>query len=87
MGQEVKCDRCIEVGAKCRIFEGVTMVTVAFSPPFYDEEGKLHGHDANVRTVRYECSNGHRWETQSAGDWWCGWKGLKPGDVNQCPLR
>lgn len=56
------CKQCADEGKTSRVYPpGAELVTCAYYPPFYDEQGKYHVHDGNWRTGQYRCSNGHRW--------------------------
>lgn len=67
------CPECKKEGKKSRVCPGVSMVTAMWCPPFYDEDGKYHHHDANITTTNYKCSNGHTWTERLSGLCWCGW--------------
>ena len=67
------CPECKRQGLKSRVYVGTSSVTLMYSAPFYDEEGKYHDHDPNTRTTSYSCSNGHKWVESSCGSCWCGW--------------
>ncbi len=69
------CKECKKKGLKSKIYPGVGSRTLLYCPPFYDEEGKLHDHDANTTTTDYFCSNGHKWSEKTTGSCWCGWSG------------
>lgn len=73
----VECPVCVENGQRSCVYPGVGMVTDMYCPPYYDEDGKSHTHDRNINTVEYSCSNGHRWQLNSSGSCWCGWKGME----------
>jgi hypothetical protein len=42
-----------------------------YFPPFYDDEGRRHHHDANGTGVMYTCGIGHEWSPPNTC--WCGW--------------
>lgn len=67
------CPECQESGLKSKVVVGASMTTLMYFPPFYDESGRFHCHDANVTTTSYECSNGHKWSASSRASCWCGW--------------
>lgn len=71
------CSRCLYQGKKSKITIGLSTKTLAYYPPFYDEQGKYHDHDANTTTTEYSCSNGHNWTESSTGSCWCGWPDKK----------
>ena len=71
------CATCKAEGKTSRVFARGGSTTAAYYQPFYDEDGKYHHHDGNVRTASFECSNGHRWTEQSMGSCWCGWPDKK----------
>jgi hypothetical protein len=54
------CKECESKGEKSVIFEGGTMTTLAFCPPYY-EDGVRHHHDGNWCSDEFSCSNGHHW--------------------------
>jgi hypothetical protein len=76
----VICEACKSEGKKSHVFPGMTMSTAAYCAPFYDEEGRLHSHDSNIRTTDYRCSNGHAWTVCATGSCWCGWPTERQGD-------
>lgn len=57
----MKCPKCVKAGKKSIVYEGGTVSTLMYSPPFYDEDGEYHAHDNNSHTTSYSCSNGHQW--------------------------
>jgi len=67
------CPECGKARLQSRVYIGVSSTTLAYSPPFYDEEGRYHDHDPNIRTTQYECSNGHQWAETTRPSCWCGW--------------
>jgi len=71
---EMICPTCNVEGKTSRVTIGRGSVTLVYSAPFYDEQGKFHKHDTNTHTQEYTCSNGHRWTEQSKNECWCGWK-------------
>lgn len=75
------CIRCKEEGLKSKVFEnGPGQMTLAYCPPFYDEDGKYHNHDSNHHTNNFLCSNGHLFVTKMTGSCWCGWNKDKVND-------
>jgi len=71
----MKCPVCVNEGLKSKVYPHFGFVAAAYYPPFYDEEGRLHNHDANVSATDYECSHGHQWTETTRGSCWCGWSG------------
>ena len=67
------CPECKKEGLKSRVYVGPSTSTLMYCEPFYDEDGKLHIHDLNMRTTNYSCSNGHTWSENHSGKCWCGW--------------
>ena len=67
------CPECRKQDLKSCVYPGCETVTLAYCPPYYDEEGNCHIHDSNIRTAQYRCSNGHNWQEQTTGSCWCGW--------------
>lgn len=65
------CEECQKEGLKSTIRIGVSSSTLAYCPPFYDEEGRLHHHDPNINTINYSCSNGHNFSKSSKSRCWC----------------
>jgi len=57
----MKCPRCVAEGRKSYVSIFPDVVTAAYYPPFYDEDGVYHHHDYNQRRRDYTCSNGHEW--------------------------
>ena len=54
-----KCPVCQLEGRLSTVTVGSSHTTLAYSPPFYDEQGRLHYHDPNGHTTYYRCSRGH----------------------------
>ena len=71
----MKCPQCQEENKQSRVYPGASSTTLAYYPPYYDEDGKLHDHDNNIITTDCRCSNEHEWTEKSNGSCWCGWKG------------
>ena len=70
----MKCERCQAEDSRSRATEIGRISTAMWCPPFYDEDGKHHHHDANITTVSYQCTNGHLWQVDLRGSrCWCGW--------------
>lgn len=40
---------------------------------FRDEHDRHHIHDPNDCTIRYTCSQGHKWSRRVSRPCWCGW--------------
>jgi len=73
----MKCPVCIKENLTSRVYGGLGQMTSAYYPPFWDEDGKHHEHDANRRTSHYVCSLNHQWQEVTSGSCWCGWTGGK----------
>ncbi len=71
------CPGCKKQGLKSKVYPGLSSTTLAYYPPFYDEEGNYHNHDGNTTTTEYTCSNGHKWTEETTGSCWCGWPDKK----------
>ena len=69
----MKCSQCIEEGKKSFVYVGPALMTAIYSPLYYDEDGRYHFHDPNVKTQELTCSNGHVWVEKSGDSCWCGW--------------
>jgi len=70
------CHQCKQLDLKSRVYRGSSSVTLRVAHQFYDEDGKEHYHNPNVRTTAFHCSNGHSWiEKESKTKCWCGWEG------------
>lgn len=67
------CPECQKQGLRSRVTPGPIVTTLMYCPPFYDEDGKYHSHDANSSSTSYSCSNGHCWTEVSQPTCWCGW--------------
>jgi hypothetical protein len=50
---------------------GMSMTTLMYCAPFYDEAGRFHSHNPNTTTTQYSCSNGHRWSESVKPKCWC----------------
>ena len=72
-GPTLKCPTCVKEKKKSKVYPGISQTTLSYTPPFYDEEGAYHNHDANTTTTPHKCSNGHEWELKSHHFCWCGW--------------
>ena len=66
------CSECLELGLKSKVYVGCGSTTLAYSEPFYDEDGRYHNHNPNITTTEYSCSNGHKWTESSNYRCWCG---------------
>lgn len=58
------CEQCKNEGKTSTIHEpmGGSTTLMAFSPGYYDEQGKYHAtKNPNKTTYDYRCSNGHSW--------------------------
>ena len=59
---------------------GVSAQTLRYSPPFTDDEGRVHYHDSNRRTVQNVCRGCKRGYLETGiPRCWCGWPGEDPG--------
>jgi len=67
------CPVCTKKRLKSKVYPGISLTTLMYFPPFYDEEGKFHDHDNNRITTNYACSNGHQWTEKITRSCWCGW--------------
>jgi len=63
----MKCPVCEKENLKSRVYPGVSMRTLMYCTPYYDEDGNYHSHDSNTTTTNYSCSNGHQWSESSKG--------------------
>ncbi len=63
----MKCPVCIEKDLKSRVSIGMSLSTLMYCAPYYDEDGKYHSHDSNTHTTNYSCSHGHTWSESSTG--------------------
>lgn len=55
------CPECQKQGLKSKVYPGVSTVTLMGISEYYDEEGRYHRDDPNIRTSSFSCSKGHRW--------------------------
>lgn len=71
----MKCSTCEQENTGSRVvLIPSSMTTLLVSHEFWDEEGKHHTHDPNIRTLRFRCSRGHEWtERRREDSCWCGW--------------
>ena len=83
--ERVLCPTCTQQGLRSIVHEGGSKVTSAYYPPFFDEEGRRHLHDRNVRTRSFRCSNGHSWSDRIHPGCWCGWKPEVSGSFSSEP--
>lgn len=67
----MKCQKCVEQGLESKVYVGTTMTTLAYSAPFYDENGRYHYHNPNTTTTEYRCSNGHSFTETMTPVCWC----------------
>ena len=74
----MKCPECekLELRSTVMIHGGVITTDMAHNE-FYDEAGNHHTHNPNLRTVTYQCSNGHEWLGGLINTCWCGWRSDK----------
>lgn len=61
-----RCPLCVAAGVRHSLF-----IDNIGPPPnhylvseWYDEEGKQHAHDSEVRTIHMHCSNNHHWSVK-----------------------
>ena len=59
----MKCEECIKLKKRSKVFEKGGSSTLINTISFYDEKGQYHNHDNNIYTTNYECSNGHSFST------------------------
>jgi hypothetical protein len=60
------CEKCKRTGKKSKVFpKGSQTTLMAWSGDHFDENGNFVNCDGNTRTELFECSNGHRWQTNS----------------------
>ena len=57
----MKCPECVKEGKKSNVYPGMGTTTLAYCPPYYDNDGTYHHHDTNRTTMDYSCSKGHNW--------------------------
>lgn len=61
----MKCAECVAAGETSFVYCGSGTSTLMWCPPFYDEAGAYHNHDANTHTSQMSCSRGHQWAETS----------------------
>ena len=66
--ERVFCPVCQEKGLKSRVYVGLTLGTLMYCQPYYDEEGNYHHEDPNTYTTSYSCSKGHEWSVSRSGN-------------------
>lgn len=54
-----KCPCCKKLGFRSRVYLGMSMSTLLYSEPYYDEDGLYHDNDPNTITTNARCSIGH----------------------------
>ena len=75
----MRCPICEPEGKRHRLYERRVPLNTGSNPQverYYDEAGKLHVHDNEVRTVVYTCSNGHHFRLDAMSRCThgpCGW--------------
>ncbi len=68
----MKCPECVTQDLRSTVTSGGGTTTLAYSPPFWDEDGRYHSHDSNTSTYFYSCPNAHEWSEQSTPpQCWC----------------
>jgi hypothetical protein len=68
------CPMCSAAGLRSTASEMGSMGTLLSFRSFYDEEGRYHSHNPNVRNITLTCSNHHTWVVKHHyGTCWCGW--------------
>ena len=81
----VRCPTCVQQLLRSTVHEGTSKSTAVYCPPFYDEEGRRHHHDANRRSRSFRCSNGHSWIDHKPNTCWCGWAQAETGFPPEAP--
>ena len=72
----MKCPECLTEGKTSTVIVSGGYNTAMHYPAFYDADGRLHDHNANVTTEVCHCSNGHAWKHKlKRPACWCGWEG------------
>lgn len=54
-----RCSACWLTGERSTVPAGTCARTLLAYQSYYDEEGRLHGHDLNTTTCAATCSRGH----------------------------
>jgi len=68
------CDQCKAENKKSTITPAsYAAITAMCHIQYWDEDGKHHYHDPNIRTQSFSCSNGHDWKQNTYNRCWCGW--------------
>jgi hypothetical protein len=68
------CPECRAAGMMSTVTVGPTSQTAVYYPPFFDEQGRYHNHDANRTSGMAHCSRGHSWPFEiPLTSCWCGW--------------
>lgn len=59
-----KCPICQRNGETSKVYEEMSMRTLAMPLVYYDEEGNYHCDDPNITTTNYHCSEGHKFSIE-----------------------
>lgn len=63
----MKCKECEKEGKKSIVHIGVCSTTYQLPSHFYDEEGRHHVHNQEIKTIDHSCSNGHFFQISISG--------------------
>jgi hypothetical protein len=53
------CSDCRSTGNKSKVFRDHVTNGNEVVPEYFDEEGRYHCHNPNIKIIHYKCSNGH----------------------------
>lgn len=67
MAARLLCQECADSDQRSRVDLVSTVVTEWPVAIFWDEDGKKHGHNPNLLTETFRCSNGHEWQSVGFG--------------------
>ena len=56
----MKCPTCVAEGVRSRLTISPGMTTLMYSAPYYDEDGIYHSHDPNTTSFGWQCTEGHK---------------------------
>lgn len=69
------CPECKKLSETSKFFPSEVLTTDIYYSSWYDEEGRQHIHDDNVKSFFWVCSNKHKGTGELDNRCWCGWIG------------
>ena len=79
----MKCPECAKSGKQSTVSALYSVSTAVHHAPFFDQQGRPHYHDQNIRTYTCQCSEGHTFDAIIPNNCHCGWKQDVSADVER----